>query len=186
MQRRLNGATDVKFPFSHKIGGVRFFGRSKMPDKHLHAVSAYSRAPAFPNLMPRNAKQPGFISGVRSTLILYVVGSCHVAQIAKRIIGGVAVNMVYIVCRGGASNIQPRQPIGAISCFAQPNSQIPVRAPKARSGANFDPTIRFHAPGKNASLWVVVKYFSDLLGSYTSHAGSVLMHMRPAYYESLG
>jgi hypothetical protein len=164
---------------------MRFFWGFKIPQKNLLATNAYTRAPAFTYGVPRNAKKTVFVSCMRLPLILDILGGCHITQIAKRIVGGVTVNMVYVVHWFRASHVHPCQAMRAVGNFVQLDNQIPVRSPKPSYVADSNSTVGFYQPSKNACFRVVTKHFFDLFRRYTNHSYASLKGTRPVYHESL-
>ncbi len=151
-------------PFCFYIGLMRQFGRVKPSYKAVNAVGANTRAPSFAAFKFRHAQQSSrFVACMCSFLVLNVARRRNIAEIAKRIVAGVAVNVVNVAGRPFACHVKPCQTTGSVSSFVNPDGCVPFRlgVPSNRAGNNF--TTRFDAPSKAACFWVVVQQCVQLV-----------------------
>ena len=159
-----NGARGVKSPLGFKIRLVRLLGGVIPANKCVDAVGAYARAPAAPALEPRHTKKPrGFVSVVRTPLVLYVACGAYVAEVIKAVILRVSVFVVYGVHWPRTSHVEPRQPAGAIPHTIVPHNDAPVGRYRAGHSANHYFSASFNPPCEHPRRRVVAQDFAQLI-----------------------
>ena len=159
-----NGARGVKSPLGFKIRLVRLLGSVIPSDKRIDAVGAYARAPAAPALEPRHTKKPrGFVSVVRTPLVLYVACGAYVAEVVKAVILRVSVFVVYGVHWPQTSHVKPRQPADPISHPRNANDYAPVGLHGPRHSANHYFSASFNPPCEHPRRRVVAQDFAQLI-----------------------
>jgi hypothetical protein len=150
--------------FCFYIGLMRQFGSVKPSYKTVNAVCANTRAPSFAAFKFRHAqKSSRFVACMCPFLVLDVARRQNISKVAKRIVSGVAVNVVNVAGRPFARHVKPRQTTGSVSSFVNPNDCVPfgLDVPSNRARNNF--TTRFDAPSKAACFWVVVQQCVQLV-----------------------
>ena len=151
-------------PFCFQIGLVRFFRRVKPAYKLVNTVGANSCSPSFATFRFRHPQKPRrLIARVRSLLVLNIARCRNVTKIAKRIVAGVAVNVVNITRRPFAGNVKPCESIGSIAPFINANNCVSFRLgiPGNRPRNNF--TACFNAPSETPCFGIVVQQCTQLV-----------------------
>jgi hypothetical protein len=154
----LNRAAFVMNAFGVKVSGMGLFWAFKTADCVVFAVKKYLCQPSFSSFVPSDAKQSrAFIAALRSSLILEILASAYISQIAKRVVGSIAINMVDIKCRPLAGHIQPRKAVRPVAFPIDKNKQVAFAVVAPNNG------FRALNAQKLASFGIVVKKFAQTL-----------------------
>lgn len=155
-------ATWVQFPFCVDVGGMGKLGRIKSAE-----VEILSASPDFCHPTPpvwANAKDAGMLvmrGGGSSVLLIDVLR--NIAQVCKSVVGAIPVDVVNLVFRPFAVNVQVCQPVRQKRLLVDADD---FRAAGLRSGANNIaslPSPDIGEPGEYTSFRVVVKKFAQTL-----------------------
>ena len=147
-----------------QVGLMRFFGRIKPTDQRVDAVCANPRTPSLAAFKFGNTqKSSGFVSGVRSFLVLNIARSRNITKVAKCVIAWVTINVVDIVTRPRTGHVKPSKPASAVSSFIDPHNCVSFGfgVPGNRPRNNF--ATRFYAPSENTCFGIVVQQCTQLV-----------------------
>lgn len=161
---KLDRAARMQSALLLQIGSVGFLRSSEATDMPTAA---------FPSVEGGNEASPLFvhaeISGLvgllRIALILVIKQLRYVAQIAQSVVGRVAVDVINLMVRPLAMNVQPRKPMYQIHAAIQHGFEMTVRAGIPDDRTNRTP---LRAPGDrrhDSSVWTVRNEFPQALGS---------------------
>ena len=154
----------MKLSFCNQIGLMRFFWRINPTYKFVHAICTDPRAPSFTAFEFGNTqKSPRFVSYVRAFLVLNVGCGRNIAEVAKRVISRVAVNVVYIAHRPNTQYVKPSKPASAVSSFINPHNCVSfgLGVPSNRPWNDF--AARFYTPSKDTCFGIVVQQCTQLV-----------------------
>jgi len=146
------------------IGLMRLFRCVKPAYEFVNAVCANPRSPSAAAFEFGNPQKPSrLVACVRLFLVLNVARSRNVAEIEKRIVARVAVNMVNIASRPFVCHVKPSQPTRFVPFVVNPNDCVPFwfNIPRNRPWNDF--AARFDAPSKATRFGSVVQYCSQLV-----------------------
>ena len=150
--------------FCLHVGLMRFFRRVKPTYQLVDAVSANSCSPPFATFKFRHSQKPrSFIANVRSLLVLNVARRRNIPKIAKRIISGVAVNVVNVARGPCASYVKPRQPTSSVPFFVDLYNCISFRLGIPGNCPWNNSTACFYTPSKAACFGIVVQQCTQLV-----------------------
>lgn len=146
------------------IGLMRFLRRIKPSYEFVNPVCTDSRSPSLTPFKFGNAQQTAsFIAGVCSLLVLNVACRRYIAEIAKRVVAGVAINVINIARGPCAGHVKPSKPVGTVVPFVYSNNSVSVKLNVAsrRPWDNFSAS--FYFPSKFACFGTVVQYCTQLV-----------------------
>jgi len=147
-------AKRMQVVFCLQVRFMRFFGRGKQAKPNNLVVDFDFRTPLVVFLA--NARKAAFV--VFALAVLCVLGVCCLAQIGYAVVRSVAVNVVKLMGRPFAMNVQPRQSMRGVQYVVKPNANVPVLHAATRSVARPTATTRL-IPCKNARVSVIVDDF---------------------------
>jgi len=144
-----------------QIGLMRFFGGVKAAFADAFAVSHNLRPPL--SLMGADAQKTSLIGFGSFSHVLQITKPRNLAQVSKRIVQFIAVNVVYMPFRHVACNVKPSQSVRQSFNIVNSNRNV---ARAMRGTCNFSDKIRtpmIFTPSKNAGLHVIRQRFAQML-----------------------
>jgi hypothetical protein len=179
----------MKPSLGFNVGGVRFFwgGKSTKID-HL-AADSDSCLPQTLRAAPSDAKDAAFVMAARVADVLHVFGVSENAEIYQPVVGTNSVDVVNLMCRPCAVNVQPSKSVSLVAVSSHADLQVPVTSGAQDCSCFMASTIsRGGAARENSSIGVVADQFSQSLCGkiISSHdAAPSLIGQRPAEIHSL-
>ena len=147
-------AKRMQVVFCLQVRFMRFFGCGKQANPNRLVVDLDFGKPLAVFLA--NAWKAAFV--VFALAVLCVLGVCRLAQIGNTVVRSVAVNVVKLMRRPFAMNVQPRQSMRGVQYVIKPNADVSVFHAATRSIARPTATTRL-VPCKNARVGVIVDDF---------------------------
>ena len=144
-----------------QIGLMRFFGGVKTAFANAFAVGHNLRSPL--SLMGADTQKTNFIVFGGFSHVLQVTKPRNLAQVSKRIVQFIAVNVIYVPFRHVARNVKPSQSMRQSFNIVDGNRNV---ARAMRGACNFSNEIRtpmIFTPSKNAGLHVIRQRFAQML-----------------------
>ncbi len=145
--------------FGSHVSLMRILGGFEAAEKTAVAVSADRGMPSLRLVIPTGPHHAARITYARTPSILSVDGLRNVAQIAKRIVGWVAVSVVNVVCRPAPVDHEPRKSVRKVGVLPNrypPITIMPATTSNAASAAALE-------PAKLACLWIVLQHVACML-----------------------
>ena len=140
---------------------MRLFGRVKTAYTNAFAVSHNLRPPL--SLVGTDAQKTDLIGFGGFFYVLQITKPRNLAQVSKRIVQFIAVNVVYMPFRHVACNVKPSQSVRQSFNIVNSNRNV---ARAMRGTCNFSDKIRtpmIFTPSKNAGLHVIRQRFAQML-----------------------
>ena len=179
----LNCAAFVKLALCIQIRILGLLSTIKQSNLVSLALVHYS---GFPLLTVKSyAKQPGKVFGCSA--VLSVHSRANVPQIFPSIVERVAIDVVDLVAWPLASHVEPCESMRKITMRPQSDANASFARDGTGNGPVCAPRNATGNPDKNASSWIVLKTFAQLLRGKigTSHdALLMLIGQRPARVEA--
>ena len=144
-----------------QIGLMRFFWRVKTALANAFAANHNLRSPL--SLMRADTQKTGLIGFGGFSHVLQITKPRNLAQVSKRIVQFIAVNVVYVPFRHVARNVKPRQSMRQSFSIVDGNRNV---ACAVRGTCDFSNKIRtpmIFTPSKNAGLHVIRQRFAQML-----------------------
>ena len=163
-------------------GVMRLYRSFEKPNAMGHAVFRNPRVPQIPLKIEGHANVSGCII-LLNRLVASVVARTGLPKIGNPVIGPVAINMVNLVLRPCAIEIQPCQTVRRVAS-APLNLNVDVSCDFGRKSSDVArvPSIppfgmsRPHSPSENAGFWIV---FQDRAQKICRQIGAILLHDLP-------
>lgn len=143
-----------------QISLMRLFGRVKAAFADAFTVYHNLRSPF--SLVSANTQQTNFISFCCFSHVLQIAKSSDLSQIGKRVVKFVAINMINVTFRHGASNIKPCQSMRQSFSVMNGDRNITRTVKRTRSCSDKIGAAMVFAPSKNAGLHVVIQRFAQM------------------------
>lgn len=149
--------------FNRQITTSSVFFGAEPGDSHSFSVNHYLHSPR--SVRRRHTTVFGHRIFVRSRHIMQICRPADIAQIAKTIIGAVAIYMVDMAFRPTSGHIQPRKPMLGHRFFTDKNAAISIA--HFRPGALAHPIRLIFAlqPRKNAGIRIVMDNLAQLFSA---------------------
>ena len=155
IRRRLNGAARMKSSLCFKVRCMSKLRRVEQPKIGVFASwIADSCLPAF--AYSSNAKKSRFVVQSRLALILLIHACRHLSKVCKTIVRSASIDVIDLLVRPFAMDVQPRQPMIQMGSAINLGLQISIPVSTSGSSSSTRSTPR-NKPLENTSLLVVAK-----------------------------
>ena len=146
----------MELQFCSKVSGVGGFRGFEIANVLLSSVDLDPRLPPFVALVPRHAAEAGGAVLWWARLVLLIHAMRHIAKIGDSVVRLVAVEVIDLILRHYAIDVQPRQ---SVRCELHPvdhDADVAVFVRRPRDRAHLDPAAT-HPPTKNPGVGFVVQ-----------------------------
>ena len=171
---RLDQTARMMRTLCRKVSGVRLICGGKRAQVVRPAIEMDGALPSSVGLLVC-AKYLRFGMLVRTPLVLQIDAVCYLAEIQKAVVQFVAVNVVNVLRRPNACDVQPCQAVPKTVFAVNANNPIPVLGVNGTSNLSGSPSAHFpvFSARKNASVRVVREVLAQAFGSnhYTLQVG---------------
>ena len=150
----------MQHPLCNDIGVVGLFGCAEVPKIVYDAVHLNDGSPF--TVIPISAKKSGTGSFLRFALILNVFRLRDIPKVANPVVCFSSVDVVNMVGGEGAVNIEPSKAMQRVGFIFNLCSVVPVTVNGSNRMIDWQAIAGFYKPCKHASIWVVVKKFTQV------------------------
>jgi hypothetical protein len=154
-------ATFVQPSLSLNISKVSFLRVFEVPNDDFFAVNMDQGSP-YRSVFD-DTHVPMLVVFPRPADVLDVLRVRDVAQVADPVVSGVAVDMVNLVNRPLAVDVQPSETMGSVFVPVHPNVDVSGRLGFVVDRAELDANRGSNLSAKNSSLGVVIKKFAQAI-----------------------